>query len=333
MTRSRWKLVKPFGFTLIELLVVIAIIAVLIALLLPAVQMAREAARRTQCKNNLKQIALAAHNYHDTHLCFPVDVGWDETPGKPERGAALSHKFMLLPFLEQAAAFQQTNYSLRPWEATGWHGNENIAVHSMKLPVFNCPSQPYRLGTGNGNHTYSLNVGVYPECNDGQKNGMLANVGQGVTKDAVVDFGQVIDGTSNTAMFSEFIIDAPNTPQKWQVHNWSAPGATPAEVRQNCLNVTALSDRRMRGGSWAWSFMGSGSAYTHTMLPNEKSCHIMDGRHDWANNTMMSASSMHPGGVNLAMTDGSVRSVAESINFNTWIAIGTRSSGENAGEF
>src|SRR5436305_1274395 len=106
------------AFTLIELLVVIAIIAVLIALLLPAVQQAREAARRTQCKNNLKQIGLAFHNYHDTFNCFPISIGWN--PYTNERQGAFSDKVYMLPYLDRAAEYNQINWNDFPGDTDGW---------------------------------------------------------------------------------------------------------------------------------------------------------------------------------------------------------------------
>jgi prepilin-type N-terminal cleavage/methylation domain-containing protein len=344
MLKRRRGFPKALGFTLIELLVVIAIIAVLIALLLPAVQMAREAARRTQCKNNLKQLGLAAHNYHDVHKCFPIDVGWHPDGS---RHGEFSHKVMLLPFIEQTAAYQASNYGADPWDAFGWGGNGNQTGQSLKLPVFNCPSNATTAGTGHGNHTYSINMGVYGQNYDnqsGRHNGMACFVGStnAGENDAVVTFGRVIDGTSNTALFSEFIIDSPQNPKIRQVHGWANEGPTPAATRQNCLNKTQTASEQdggnlwrnqVRGSSWAWAFNMAGTTYTHTMLPNEKACAVLDGYSDWFGNTMASASSEHTGGVNMCLTDGSVRFVNDNINYDTYTAIGTRARRENAGEF
>jgi len=139
------------GFTLIELLVVIAIIAILIALLLPAVQQAREAARRSQCKNNMKQIGLALHNYHGTHRIFPsirmldlkqyagsCTAGW-------QRPGGFSWRVMLLPFLDQGTIYNQIN-----WDdhliGTSCGGTNSFAVADKTvLPAFLCPSDPHRF--------------------------------------------------------------------------------------------------------------------------------------------------------------------------------------------
>ncbi|MBC7968410.1 MAG: DUF1559 domain-containing protein, partial [Fuerstia sp.] len=137
------------GFTLIELLVVIAIIAILIALLLPAVQQAREAARRTQCKNNLKQLALAIHNYHDTHKVYPFGKG-ASYPGAPVY-ARWSQHAMLLPYIEQANLYQSINFSAPP-ETPGMGGvlafmpayvsptGINSVASRAVIPGFFCPS-------------------------------------------------------------------------------------------------------------------------------------------------------------------------------------------------
>ena len=320
------------AFTLIELLVVIAIIAVLIALLLPAVQQAREAARRSQCKNNLKQIGLALHNYHDNFGMFPILVGWH--PDGSRRGA-FSDKVYMLPYLDRAAEYGKTDFNVEPWDSTGWHGGANQAAQSGRLPVFNCPSQTAVAQGGAANFTYAINVGTQINGSfDGQHNGVamcVAGSNSG-TSDPRINIASCIDGTSSTAAYSEFVIDC-NGPLKTQVHDWGPQSATNQAARAGCQAVTNLGGRPcMRGSSWAWSFVGAGALYTHSMGPNDQPCHSVGGT-DWLCNTGMSASSAHTGGVHVLMTDGAVRFASDSISFNVWVAIGTRNGGETETNF
>ncbi|MCO6456766.1 MAG: DUF1559 domain-containing protein [Pirellulaceae bacterium] len=336
------------GFTLVELLVVIAIIGILVALLLPAVQAAREAARRMQCTNNLKQIVLAMHNYHDSYGTFPISIGWHE---QLERRENFSDKVMMLPFVEQQPAYDKTDWRAHPWDSNGWHGNDNILTQSTRLPVFYCPSNQNAIGSGRGNFTYAINQGTShqpphnvqgPLAGEGRHNGMSAyhfsswtNKHHGVNTQAV-QFAHILDGTSNTAAYSEFVVQTDklilNDKRllKSQVYNWAGGNST-AEVRQQCLAQQAFNDpnngRRMRGASWAWSFIGNGSAYNHTMLPNEKSCHSYEG--DWYGSNLMAATSNHPGGVNVGLADGSVRFVPQTVDAFIWWGLGTRDGGES----
>ncbi len=334
------------GFTLIELLVVIAIIAILIALLLPAVQSAREAARRSQCKNNLKQIGLAQHNYHETYGMFPISIGWNG--GRRERFGAFSDKVAMLPFLERNNERQLTNEAQRPYEGGGWHGSENLTAQGGKLPVFNCPSQAnIAINSGGAaNHTYSVNTGtarpVPGQRGESKHNGIGYYQGSGSKwdSDPPVRFRDITDGTSSTAAYSEFVIEPEgdiNTnvnAAKYRVYTW-ASGNTVAEVRTSCLAKAAAKQQAgragMRGRSWAWSFVASGGGYSHTMGPNEPSCHSYEG--DWYGSNVLSASSQHPGGVHVLFADGSVHFVSDNINTGIWWALGTRNGGEVVGEF
>jgi len=337
------------AFTLIELLVVIAIIAILIALLLPAVQQAREAARRTQCKNNLKQIGLALHNYHDVHNIFPISVGWNG--GRGERFGAFSDKVYLLPFLERANEYNLMNPNLRPWEPTGWHGNENIAGSSGFLPVFNCPSNPEPARNKRSAHTYAISNGVISgkassigtTSGGTSPNGLASYTGSSWSTEnsPTVSFGNITDGTSNTAAYAEFLPrlgkDIGNSgPKTTQMHGWAGDSTmTPTQLRQACLAMTSVENDRapFRGASWAWSWVANGSAYAHTMNPNEKPCLCYNGTGDWFGDTLLSASSLHTGGVQISLCDGSVRFISENIDHGVWMGVGTRNGREVLGDF
>lgn len=175
------------GFTLIELLVVIAIIAILIALLLPAVQQAREAARRTQCKNSLKQIALALHNYESAHSAFPLGVLG--TTGMSSLANPLTTWMSLsLPYVDQTPLYNQYNFNV-PYDNT----NNAPAVISI-VPVFRCPSQPLEgaIDSKYGFNHFAGNAGTTPGANDGIFYPLSS-----------IRFRNLTDGTSNTIFAGE----------------------------------------------------------------------------------------------------------------------------------
>lgn len=355
MSRLRFR----FGFTLIELLVVIAIIAVLIALLLPAVQQAREAARRSQCKNNLKQIALAFHNYQDAAKQFPVSISWS---GSDDFRGAFSDKVFLLPYLDMKPAYLQTDFvtGCGAFDSGGWNcggGNPNIATQSLRLPVFTCPSEPNAVSGGQANFNYAINHGTSHHNHTGAQNVRAVNgnhngvasfvQGAGapsshwLRSDEKVTTAKITDGTSTTALYAEIQIDwlasqpGPDPDparRRTQVHSWADTSPSTSATRQQCLGQTGLSGRpNMRGRSWAWSFMGVGAAYNHTMMPNEKTCHSYTD--DWGGSNLMAAGSQHTGMANVAMADGGVRSVNQTVANEVWWAIGTRNGAETVGEF
>jgi len=345
MLRHR-KQAERTAFTLIELLVVIAIIAVLIALLLPAVQQAREAARRTQCKNNLKQIGLAMHNYHDSYNMFPISICWAPAGTGRDHQGTFSDKVFLLPYLDRAPEYNQTDFNNYPWDSSGWYGNANIVSQSKRLPVFNCPSQPWEVNGGAANFTYAINVGEQINGKyNGAHNGVACTLGDdsfgGSSPnrgyDPSVSIASIVDGTSNTAAYSEFVIDGGGTPNRYQEHTWAPPANDDITARANCRAVAALSGRNgngnvSRGSSWAWAFQGVGAFYTHTMAPNDQPCHQFGGS-DWVGASAHSANSYHTGGVHVLMCDGAVKFVSENVNHMTWVAVGTRNGGEIANDY
>jgi prepilin-type processing-associated H-X9-DG protein len=174
-------------------------------------------------------------------------------------------------------------------------------------------------------------------------NGIGSYHGNTWKNDNVVRIRDVTDGTSSTAAYSEFVIYGRpcnrNDNTRRQMHNW-ASGANQVQLRQSCLQNFANKNLaepdgsgrcELPGAGFAWSFIGNNAAYAHNMLPNENSCMSHEG--DWYGSTMNAASSRHPGIVNVAFTDGSVRSVSENINMWIWWAIGTRNKAEVVGDF
>jgi prepilin-type N-terminal cleavage/methylation domain-containing protein/prepilin-type processing-associated H-X9-DG protein len=327
------------GFTLIELLVVIAIIAVLIALLLPAVQAAREAARRTQCVNNLKQIGLAIQNYHDVNNEIPPTSNGGAPAGVGPTND-FSMKARLLPFLEQQTVFNALNMSFSSTSAP------NFTVRVQQINAFVCPSDP-----GSPSSIVTLNGVTLPAGSTSYPNnvGILRNAGNAVdgpadkmnqTSDGPdIRFASIIDGLSNTVIFGEFLRGGGQIPatggrdgKSMTYGPLGAPDnsfvpygyATFQKIVQLCQNnTTKYSDQK--GQEWLNHQMGWGGGYSHLMTPNKRTC-VYDGWH--TDSGVITASSNHPGGVNVCLLDGSVRFVKETVNPVTWWAIATYAMGE-----
>ncbi len=349
------------GFTLIELLEVIAIIAVLIALLLPAVQAAREAARRAQCTNNLKQIGLAMNNYVTAFGLLPpvcVDQAW--TPaGAPltQPHQNYSQKLRLLPYMEQTAAYNAWNHAFGArWTDVNQIQNEmpNGTVIVMSVPYFLCPSDPNKGGSVPnkypstaiaGPSNYPSNIGMNRRINGGaacfnwQMNGpayILStwdSLGQ-----RMIGMQNFTDGSSSTAVFSEWVKGPangnPGTNGLGAVYflpGQAQSNAFPTDLQfaQACAQVQPFNANyasSMKGEWWTW---GPSQIYSHTNLPNRYSCQYSDQNLDWrATITLANASSMHPGGVNVLFMDGSCRFVKTSVNWQPWYAIATPDGNE-----
>jgi len=315
---------KRRGFTLIELLVVIAIIGVLIALLLPAVQMAREAARRAQCSNNLKQLGLAVQTYAGENNSTLPPGG---ACGAPQNHAM---KTRLLPFLEQQVAFNNVNFDV---ESIWGNGDRmNMTVTTMKFGFFNCPSDGNAanvnsfatvngidFGAG-GVNSYSNNLGTRRHYNGQQMNGPVyfpGNCGSDVT--TVITFASITDGQVNTAMFSEWVKGQAGVYTSilgaTYNSNWDA-GSDLLDAKA-CQASTSL-QWDFKGEYWICHDSGRGGGYVHVQTPNRKAC---NAGNPWE--SYIGASSKHSGGVNVVFIDGHVGFIRNGVNYNIWHGIGT----------
>ncbi len=336
------------GFTLIELLVVIAIIAVLIGLLLPAVQAAREAARRAQCVNNLKQIGLALHNYHSSHETFPMGGtrGWC----KPGATLADTHytwnnwsaQTLLMNYLELVPLYNAINFDLAPWPASDCPIGTaaNSTIYNLRVAAFLCPSDGEAGRTKINN--YHASYGSSTNAVSSNSSGVFA---------VLVSYGirDITDGTSNTIAFSEALVgaaernnrDRRNSPN----HNGPPAGGNLLSVFDNpnavLLGLASCNANwrtgtgaytNRRGERWGWATTGL-SLFNTIVPPNSKeypwsSCRWNCDGCGADSSHISNATSNHPGGVNCTMGDGSVKFIKDTVNMRIWWSLGTKAGGE-----
>ncbi len=331
------------GFTLIELLVVIAIIAVLIGLLLPAVQAAREAARRSQCVNSLKQLGLAAHNYHSSMNSLPpgTTIAPYAVPGQQENWSAWSAQSLLLPYLEQTPLYNAINFS---WGSGARGGTLSAAINSTayntKIASFLCPSD----GQAGKSHinSYHASQGTSTFINSANVSGLFAY-------GSSYSFADISDGTSNTVAFSEAMVgdengraDKMGNSTGQNVGGGAGGNAFDisgrlADIQKDIATCTATwadPTKRTagRGTRWAWGSLGA-NIFNTVLPPNGGglvkwgACRMdccVNAIHDHYTN----ATSFHSGGVNASMGDGSVKFIKSTISMPTWWALGTKAGGE-----
>ena len=328
------------GFTLIELLVVIAIIAILIALLLPAVQQAREAARRTQCKNNLKQLGLALHNYVDANRYLPPGAAVDLSVTSTGNNGSWGVHGRLLPYLEQGNLYNNVDLTIA-WDF-------QTAIDGLKIATFACPSDPgsdqVRDPGGGKVHlyptTYGFNYGTWfvfnPTNGQGGNGAFFPN--------SKLSFAAFTDGTTNTLLAAEV--------KAWQPYTRNGgPSSTtiPGTIADAEAAVASGAQYKNTGHTEWPDGRVHHSGVTTTLAPNSRveyntGSEVVDadfnswqeGKDGSAGNptyAIITSRSFHEGIVNVALVDGSARSVSENIDLGLWRALGTRNQGEVISEF
>ena len=347
------------AFTLIELLVVIAIIAVLIALLLPAVQAAREAARRAQCANNLKQIALACLNFESSNGGLPPGAGPHATQLNCTYSCGyyeVTGQVHALRYLEGGALYNSWNINIGSLSLGNY-----TAMYSV-VNTYQCPSELIPVFVGGDNYFMNIGIDINAIQTNGQYGGafdftvansytLTTGVGYNVTAQVVgIKLAQIIDGTSNTQMWAEIKRGRMSAPNNLG-GTYSGPTLYPQDVRDlpaGCWNTTVLypgstdplsffvppalcntvgypTGRWYGGNIYGRDYPTFCAAYTHTMTPQTMNGDCGEAPSNYAH---VASRSYHPGGVNGALCDGSVRFYKGSIALPVWQALGTRAGGE-----
>ena len=363
----RKRVLRKPAFTLVELLVVIAIIGILIALLLPAVQAAREAARRSQCTNNLKQIGLGVHNYHDVNKSLPFLCGGTGAGGgfgtyniwAPNGTNAFRQSGFvgLLPYVEQQAVYDM--FASNNFSPGGWVDVPNSPVYA-KISAFYCPSDPTAQEFPRGARNYMMSMGDWTmQHHDAARNVPNPRGPFGITREAnrgtCYKFAHVTDGLSNTVAFSERVVgtDIRKLKGGFAAVSGLHPGATVLDamlaiVPLNCKSAPIVNSlyTTPASGDVTGRYYSDGSmvaAGFNTILPpNSPSC-APTGTPTQESRILAPPTSNHPGGANVCMLDGSVQFISDTIDcgdltrglvkagpspYGVWGALGSRDGRE-----
>ena len=353
---------RSSGFTLVELLVVIAIIGTLVALLLPAVQSAREAARRAQCLNNLKQLGLALHQHHDSYGYFPVNDWGVESSGPHGCRGMYSWHTKLLPYMEEQSLFDSIDFSVgmsNTCEAKGdgliGSDHPNARAATTSIATFLCPSDAISFDNsvmGDARpapDSYAGNGGWPPWATGyrgersvpGEYNGLMSVAQPALPEpwhpSGPVRMRQVTDGLSKTAAVAERLIQTGADREKVMAADHrlksfhiSSAHRSLEQMEQRCSSNASHADLRPSayvGRSWISGWSLTAPIYVHLKPPNTNNCHFQ-GDGGQSGDFSAGSSSRHTGGTNLLMGDGSAQFVSNGIDRPVWWAMGSRDGGE-----
>jgi prepilin-type N-terminal cleavage/methylation domain-containing protein/prepilin-type processing-associated H-X9-DG protein len=319
------------GFTLVELLVVIAIIGILVAMLLPAIQAAREAARRSQCQNNLKQFGLAMLNYESSHKQLPGGQSAPHLDDKVDSPGYFSPHVQMLPHFEDASLHNLIDFDKNTYESQNWQ-----ALYGAKSPIFLCPSDEQQGQASDAGFTsYHANAGSWVRI--AGWDGVFGPASNRAYKKGVpnLKLAQIVDGTSKTVAFAEVpnglypeVTDAGagGDPLRDAFSFGAPPSGTDFVAARNAFlqkdwksaSVMWSGEWRFRGYPW---FEGSmwRTWYNH-LVPPKSVCWVPPSFDE----IVSPAGSLHPGATNCVMVDGSVQTISDDVDPDVWLNMGTR---------